>query len=111
VNPFIVAVPTVIVHVTLETTSPEAALASFGCVGDGDGDGLLPDGAALTGADALAVPVAPAVGVGAVGVAEPEGADADADGEGVADEVVDDGLGAGLGLLGDGRQIMPRMQA
>ena len=109
---------------TLETTSPEAAVASLGCVGDGDGDGLpagdgLPlgdglsagdgppaDGVASAEADAAGVPVAPVVGVGAADEAAPEGAvaDADADGAAVADE-----LGLGVAPPGEGRQKMIRM--
>src|SRR6185437_919164 len=118
-----VADPTVIVHVTLETTSPEAAVASCGCVGEGDADGL-PVGDALSVGDALpavgvasaeadvaGVPVGPTVGVGPVDDAVPEGTAADAVGDGAADEAGADELGLGLGLeLGEGRQKMIRMQ-
>ncbi len=101
--------PTLIVHVTSETTSPAAAVASLGCVGDGDalavGD-LPADGVAPAEADADAdgLPVAPAVGVGA---AVPAGADADAEADA---EAVADAVGLGLGLLGEGKQKMTRMQ-
>jgi hypothetical protein len=110
----------------LETTSPEAAVASCGCVGDGDadglavgdalsvGDGLPAVGVAPAEADAAGVPVGPVVGVGAADEAVPEGTDADADGDGAADEAGADELGLGLGLglaleLGEGRQKMIRM--
>ena len=107
---------------TLETTSPAAAVASLGCVGDGDGDalpvgdalavgdGLPADGVAPAEADAVAVP--PAVGVGAADEAVPDGTVADADGDGAADEVTADELGLGLGLAppGEGKQKMIRMQ-
>jgi hypothetical protein len=102
-------VPTVIVHVTLETTSPSAAVASLGCVGDGDGeadvlpvgDGLPADGVAPAEADAAGVPV---------GDAAPEGtvADADGDAEGAVGGAL--ALGVGLGLPDEGMQRMSRMQ-
>ena len=105
---------------TWETTSPEAAVASLGCVGDADGDGLpvgdaLPVGDGLPVEDGLSagdglpadgVPVAPVGGVGADGVAAPEGAVADADGDGAA---VADEPGLGVAPPGEGRQKMIRM--
>jgi hypothetical protein len=103
VNPVIVAEPTVIVQVALDTTSPAAALAFFGVVADGDDDGPpagevpLADGAVLAEAAAPGALVGPAVGSGA---AVPDGPAAGADDEGAAGEVVAGELGPGLGLLG-----------
>jgi hypothetical protein len=106
-----IAVPTVIVHVTLETTSPSAAVASLGCVGDGDGDGeadwlpvgdgLPADGVAPAEVDAAGAPVGDAVPAGAV-------ADADGAAEGPVDGAL--ALGVGLGLPDEGMQRMSRMQ-
>jgi hypothetical protein len=102
VNPVIVAEPTVIVHVALDTTSPGAALASLGVVGDGDG---RPDG---DRPPADGVPVRPAPGVGTTGAAVPVARGADADGEGAAVGAVAGALGLGLGAAG--KQKMIRMQ-
>ena len=95
-NPSIVAEPTVIVHVVLETTSPVAAVASWGCVGDGDADGLPVVGLPVVGLeDGLALDAAPGL------------LDGPAAGVGAADV---DGLGVGLGLADVGQQMMIRMQ-
>jgi hypothetical protein len=107
VNPVIVAEPTVIVHVASDTTSPGAALASLGVVGDRDalaaGDVPLADGAAVA-ADGTGRLGRPTAGVGRAGV------DSVAVGEGAADEAVDGGLELGLGLGDEGKQKISRMQ-
>jgi hypothetical protein len=111
-NPSIVAEPTFIDHVTSETTSPEAAVASLGCFGDGDAladDDRPADGVAPAEADADGVPVAPAVGVGAADEGA-EGAEGSEGSEGSEAEADADALGLGLGLLGAGKQKMTRMQ-
>ena len=101
-----VAEPTVIVHVALETTSPGAAVASCGVVADGDG---RPEGDKPLAADlaAEASPERPGTDIDGVG----------SDGVGSGSDGVD-GVGSGsgsvageLGLeLGAGKQMITRMQ-
>jgi hypothetical protein len=108
VNPVIVAEPTVIVHVALDTTSPGAAVASLGVVGDGDAlpAGNLPfaDATADATADAPGRLGRPTDGRGRDGT----GRDGTGDGAGALGEAVADELGLGLG--DEGKQMMIRMQ-
>jgi hypothetical protein len=102
VKPVIVAESTVIVHVALDTTSPGAAVASLGVVGDGDarpaGDLPLADGTAVAAAEVPGRPGKLTAGVGR---------DGETDGEGAA---VAGELALGLGLGDEGKQKMIRMQ-
>jgi hypothetical protein len=108
VNPVIVAVLTVIVHVALDTTSPGAAVAFLGVVGDGDA--LPADNLSL--ADATADAAADAPGrPGRLGrPTDGMGRDGAGDGAGALGEAAAGELGLGLGLEDEGKQKMIRMQ-
>jgi hypothetical protein len=110
VNPVIVAESTLIVHVALDTTSPGAAVASLGVVGDGDAlpaDNLpFADATADAAADVPGRLGRPTDGMGRAGV----GRDGVGDGAGAPGEAVAGELGLGLGLGDVGKQKMIRMQ-
>jgi hypothetical protein len=104
VKPVIVAESTVIVQVALDTTSPGAARASLGVVGDGEArparDAALATGVSADGVGTTGVPVTGEVGTGS---------DTRTDGTGAARDEVAGELGLGLGDVG--KQKMIRMQA
>jgi hypothetical protein len=105
VNPVIVAESTLILHVALDTTSPGAAVASLGVVGDGDAlpaDNLsFADATADAAADVPGRLGRPTDGMGRDGVG---------DGAGALGEAVAGELGLGLGLGDVGKQKLIRMQ-